>query len=90
MRLQWRWKLRTWMVLIAVVAVLIPGSKIIFDYWENWHIRTIIVNDPKKILNPRVFKDGVIRIDMRRPSAKREIQFFEETLQDRNLSYQIK
>jgi hypothetical protein len=96
MRLQWRWKLRTWMALIAVVAVLIPGLRLLFDYWENRHIRTIIVNDPKHIVNPTLFNHNgiitpdVICIDMRWPNAKRAIENLEAGFERRKISYRIK
>jgi len=98
MRLQWRWKLRTWMALIAVVAVMIPGSKLVFDYWQNWHIRTIIISDPKHIVkvNPVLFNHdgvitpGIIHVDMRKPYAKRLIESLEDGFERHNISYQIK
>ncbi len=87
MRFRRRWRLRAWMALIAVVALLMPGAVRIFRHWTGYQMRSIVVTGSQRALNPALFRKGVLKIDLRNPRERATSELVEQRLKERGIAY---
>jgi hypothetical protein len=87
----WRkFRIRTLMVLVAVVALLIPVAMSVVRYINRPRHWNIIITKKIEIVNPVLLKNGnAIRISRDSPGGAAELRWIESGLERRGVEYRI-
>jgi hypothetical protein len=85
-----KFRIRTLMVLVAVVALLIPVAMSVVRYVNRPRYWNIVITKKIEIVNPMLLRGGnAIRIGRDSPRGAEQLRNFEAGLQRRGVEYRI-